>query len=90
MECTNDPLATPERQIVATETFNTAGGAEVAIFASEIKVELELSEDFERIMEDHVVKSDSEPSLHGGDGDGESGDDIKPGISHSCEICDCT
>lgn len=90
VECTNDPLATPERQIVATETFNTAGGAEVAISASEIKVELELSEDFERIMEDHVVKSDSEPSLHGGDSDDDSGDVIKPGISHSCEICDCT
>uniref|UniRef100_A0A0K8W5Y4 Zinc finger protein 235 n=4 Tax=Bactrocera latifrons TaxID=174628 RepID=A0A0K8W5Y4_BACLA len=90
VECTNDPLATPEQHIVVTETSNTVSDAEVAIPVPEIKVELELDipENFEKIMEDHVVKSDSESSQQC-NSDDDSGDVIKPGVSHSCEICDC-
>lgn len=89
MKCTNDPLATPEQKISVTATSINAGDTEVAISSPEIKVELDFSEDFEKIIEDHVVKSDSESSLQG-NSDDNSGDIIKPGVSNSCELCDCT
>uniref|UniRef100_A0A0A1WRN2 Zinc finger protein 235 n=2 Tax=Zeugodacus cucurbitae TaxID=28588 RepID=A0A0A1WRN2_ZEUCU len=89
VECINDPLATPERQIAVSETSITADGVEVALPASEIKIELELPEDFENIVEDQAVKSDSESSLQG-NSDDESGDVVKPGVTHTCELCDCT